>query len=286
MAPLSRIAALARRQHGVISLAQLTALGCSHDAVRHLVRTQRLWRVHRGVYALDGPLSSEGRAMAAVLACQGAVSHLSAAFLTGAVDARPTQTHVTVLCRSGAHGPRGVTVHHARTLTKADLTRHQGIPITSPARTILDCSPLLSANTLKEMLRRAEHSGLDLTTLDRPRIPRNLRRLLDRYVIGSGLTANQLEQRFYEICANAGLPRPEVQAWMPERRRVDFIWRDYGVIVETDGRTTHATLIAFSEDRARDRAHALAGLMTLRYTWAEVERDPELIAAELSRLLD
>ena len=238
------------------------------------------------MYALDGPLGAEGRAMAAVLACQGAVSHLSAAFLTGLTDARPTKTHVTVPGRSGAKGPHGVIVHHTQALTKADLTRHHGIPITSPARTILDCSPLLSAKALKEMLRRAEHDGLDLTTLDRPRIPRNLRGLLERYVIGSGLTANQLEQRFYEICANAGLPRPEIQAWMPERRRVDFIWRDYGVLVETDGRTTHATLIAFSEDRARDRAHALAGLTTLRYTWAEVERDPELVAAELSRLLD
>src|SRR3712207_4391394 len=173
MAPISRIAAIARRQHGVISLAQLTALGCSHDAVRHLVRTRRLWRVHRGVYALEGPLTPEGWAMAAVLACRGAVSHLSAAFLTGVFDARPTQTHVTVVQRVGTRGPKGVTVHHAKSLTKADLTRHLGIPITSPARTIRDCSPLLNAKALKEMLRHAEQNGLDLARLDRPGIPKN-----------------------------------------------------------------------------------------------------------------
>ncbi len=224
--------------------------------------------------------------MAAVLACRGAASHLSAAFLTGAFDARPLNTHILVLGRTGTTGPSGVAVHHARHLTKADLGRHRGIPITSPARTIVDCAPLLDDRRLKEMLRRYEHDGLDLTTLRRPGIPRNLRRLLDRYVIGSGLTANQLEQRFYEICAEAGLPLPEIQAWMPDRRRVDFVWHAQRLIAETDGRDTHATLIAFTDDRARDRAHLLAGYRTVRYTWGEVEHEPELVAGELSRLLD
>jgi hypothetical protein len=286
MAPLSRITALARRQHRVISLGQLRRLGCSYETVRHLVCTQRLWRVHRGVYALDGPLGAEGRAMASVLACRGAVSHLSAAFLTGLVDRRPAQTHITVLGRSGVTGPHGVTVHHARHLTKGDMARHLGIPVTSPARTVLDCSPLLGAKALKEMLRRAEHDGLDLTTLGQHGIPRNLRRLLDHYVVGSGLTANQLEQRFYEICATAGLPPPEVQAWFPAQRRVDFVWHPQRLIAETDGRRAHDSFIAFTDDRARDRAHAIAGYTTVRFTWREVELEPDLVADDLSRLRD
>ena len=83
-------------------------------------------------------------------------------------------------------------------------------------------------------------------------------------IVGSGLTANELEARFYELCARIGFPRPEVQVRMPERRRIDFLFRDLGLIVETDGRRTHGTFVAFLDDRVRDRAHTLAGYRTLR----------------------
>ncbi len=63
--------------------------------------------------------------------------------------------------------------------------------------------------------------------------------------------------------------------------RVDFAWPEHGLIVETDGRGTHDTFIAFTDDRVRDRAHVLAGYTTLRFTWAEVEHDPETVIADL-----
>ena len=134
---------------------------------------------------------------------------------------------------------------------------------------------------MKDLLRQAEHDGLDLRTLIKPGIPANLRRLLDRYVIGSGLTASELEARFYEICAGANLPLPEIQARFAERRRIDFVWHHLRLIVETDGRRAHDSFIAFTDDRVRDREHFLSGYVTLRFTWWEVEHEPRLVAEQL-----
>jgi Transcriptional regulator, AbiEi antitoxin len=67
---------------GVVSLAQLRALGIGPRGVQHRAQTGRLRRVHRGVYAMGGAvLPREGRWLAAVLACgnDAVLSHLSAA---------------------------------------------------------------------------------------------------------------------------------------------------------------------------------------------------------------
>jgi len=78
------VSRVATRQHGVVSLAQLEALGLGASGVRDRVVAGRLHRVHRGVYSVGhSSLKIEGRWIAAVLACgEGAVlSHRSAAAL-------------------------------------------------------------------------------------------------------------------------------------------------------------------------------------------------------------
>ncbi|MGH2803592.1 MAG: type IV toxin-antitoxin system AbiEi family antitoxin domain-containing protein, partial [Thermoleophilaceae bacterium] len=63
-----RVAALATHQHGVVSRAQLIDLGLTDYAIRRQVRSARLHRVHRGVYAVGHPrLTLHGRFLAAVL---------------------------------------------------------------------------------------------------------------------------------------------------------------------------------------------------------------------------
>jgi len=283
MTTFTRIATLARRHHRLITGAQLAALEYSPEAVRHLVRTERLWRVHRGVYALEGPLTPRGWTLAAVLRCgpRCVASHLTAAAVLGLRETWPGRPHVTVARRSGATGPPSIAVHRSETLTRVDVDIVDAIPVTARLRTAVDCAPLLDAKNLKALLRRMEHDAVDLRELDRPGIPRNLRSVLHQYVTGSGLAANDLEASFYEICAHAGLPLPATQGAFPQRRRVDFVWHDLRLIAETDGRRTHDTFIAFTDDRVRDRAHTLAGYATVRFTWAEVELDAAMVAREL-----
>ena len=277
MTLLTRIATRARQR--VITLDELRGLGLSKDAVKHLVATERLWRLHRGVYALDPHPSKPSRAYAAVRRCEpdAYASRFTAAAILSWRDHWPAKPQVTVVGRSGARGPKEIEVHHARRL---EVGTCRGIPVTSPAQTVIDCAPYLGAQSLRALLRAAEYDGLDLTTLVRPGIPRSLRELLNRYVIGSGLTENELEAHFFELCAAAGVSLPQVQR-VRGRHRIDFVWHELGLIVETDGRRGHDTFIAFTDDRARDREHFLAGFATLRFTWFEVEQETEMVVEQL-----
>lgn len=280
MTPIQRVRGAAR--HRVISYARLLQLGYSREAIRHWVRTERLHRVHRAVYAVDDPrLSPEGRALAATLATGGYLSHRSAAALWRLLDFWPAMPQVTVAGTAGGRGPVGVELHHSTTLTSQTTRRRDGIPVTSVPRTLTDCARALHPHALKAAVQQAERlHGLKLRDLDRPGIPARLRSLLDSYLAGAGVTANELEARFLEICAGAGLPRPDAQANF-DADRVDFSWPHLRLVVETDGRETHDNAIAFTDDRVRDRRRFAAGYATLRYTWAEVMRSGDMVAVEL-----
>jgi hypothetical protein len=178
--------------------------------------------------------------------------------------------------------PKGIDLHHSSTLRKRDIIIAQRIPCTSIPRTIIDCAPLVETDAeLKALIRQSERvHRFDIRKLDHPGTPTNLQRVLDKYVRTSGFTANDMEAAFFEICARAGIPLPDRQVLVGPYR-VDFIWEDLKLIVETDGRESHAIATAFVDDRRRDRRNAADGYLTIRFTWAEIEYEPELVLAEL-----
>ena len=101
------MAALAWRQHGLMSRRQLTVLGIRANAVAHRVALGRLHRVHQGVYALGHLERTSGpRWMAAVIACgSGTVlSHLDAAALWGIYKGAGALVHVTTTSARGRTG--------------------------------------------------------------------------------------------------------------------------------------------------------------------------------------
>jgi very-short-patch-repair endonuclease len=141
---------------------------------------------------------------------------------------------------------------------------------------------------LRAAVRQAERvHRLDLSALrDRVATPRTdvahgrLFALLSAYVPETGLTDSELEARFFELCARHRLPTPERQVAIGSYR-VDFLWRDLKLVVETDGRETHDSDVAFLEDRVKDRALTRLGYEVLRFTWAEVTLRPGVVAAEV-----
>jgi predicted transcriptional regulator of viral defense system len=147
-----RLAALAKRQHGVVSLGQLLDLGLSLKGIAERVRTGRLHRIHRGVYAVSpARLRTEGYWLAAVLACgPGAVlSHRSAASLWELRAAAAPAIDVTVPSRSGRKRRRGIRVHRSSRLTAEEVMTREGIPVTTVARTLLDLADVLPSQALK-----------------------------------------------------------------------------------------------------------------------------------------
>ena len=138
--------------------AQLLALGLNSAAISYRVRTGRLHRVHRSVYSVGRPpRTAHERASAAVLACGpgAALTHRSALALWELADRWGFGFEVSV--RSDGR-PNGIRTHLRTDLRPRDFRRQDGIRVTSPARTLLDCAPLLSqkalARAVNEALRR------------------------------------------------------------------------------------------------------------------------------------
>jgi hypothetical protein len=126
------IAAVAEGQHAVVGLRQLETLGLAERTIQQRATAGRLFRRYRGVYSIVPPrlLSREGQWMAAVLASgPGAVlSHRSAAALHALRLHNGTKIDVTIPGRVHRVQP-GITIHRSTTLTDADLTEVDGIPV-------------------------------------------------------------------------------------------------------------------------------------------------------------
>jgi hypothetical protein len=293
------IAALAARQHGVVALAQLEALGLGRSGARDRVASGRLHRVHGGVFAVGHPLlTRRGRLMAAVLACGegAALSHRSAAALRGLRTAERAGIDVT---SRGCAGRRraGIRAHSAATLAPCDVGVVDGIPCTSLARTLLDLAEVAPARELERALDRAEELRvLDmqpiLDVLDRSRGRRGaaaLRAVLADHDAGSTPTRNELEEAFLATCRDARLPPDAVNAWIPYPAgggaEGDFVWRAERLDVEVDGRGVHATRRAFEHDRRRDQRLTMLGWRVVRFSWRQVMSEPATVAEVLRELL-
>jgi REase_MTES_1575/Transcriptional regulator, AbiEi antitoxin len=289
-----RIAAIAARQHGVVARTQLRQLGLKETAIARRLEAGRLHPVHRGVYAVGHPLlSRHGRWTAAVLACgRGAVlSHGSAAALWELRPAAGTGIDVTVPGTGRRRRP-GVTIHRARGLSAEELDVHRGIPVTTPARTVLDLAATLAPRALEHLLDQAEILGL----ADEPALrtvaaahaghrgSAKLRGVLDEHVAGTTLTKSELEERMLGLCIARGLPRPRVNH-RAAGLEVDFLFADDRVVVETDSWRFHRTRSAFERDRERDAILARAGFRVLRFTHRQLVNEPETAARTLAAAL-
>jgi predicted transcriptional regulator of viral defense system len=256
-----RMAAVARRQHGVVSFAQLRACGFTIDGVRGLVRRGELRRCHRGVYLL-GPLLGPGaREMAAVLACgSGAVaSHRSAAYLYAILPrpAQPGRVQVTV---PGRHlsGNAQIVVHQTVSLRPHEIRERDGIPVTAPIRALMDLAGCCDDSELEAAvaeafaLRLVNRATLLRATRTAPgrRGAARLTELLDG-ACRPKHTRSRPERKLLAAIRAAGLPDPETNVKLGGWE-VDFLWPEARLVVEVDAYSTHSSPRAFERDRRKD----------------------------------
>ncbi len=273
--PSARIAVVAGRQHGIVTVAQLAATGLDKSAVSRRVRAGHLHRLYRGVYALGNPSPSpQGRWLAAVFACgDGAVlSHTSAAALWKLLKPVAGPVHVTTPSLNGRSRRQGIVVHRSASLGAASpspTTRRDRIPVTTPQRTIDDLRGLVEPYRERRSIRQAELAGyrLDAATTRRTR-----------------RTRSDLELAFLRLWARHGIRRPEVNVrvggWT-----VDFLWRAERVAVETDFYAYHRGSVAFEDDHRRDLDLRGAGFAVRRYTDRQLEDSPAAVVADLRAAL-
>ena len=294
--PWVAVAELAARQHGVVSLLQLRRLGFTDRETQYRVRVGHLHRIHRGVYAVGHErLTENGHYMAAVLACgeHTALSHRSAAALLGLRPCTRTVVEVSVSGRQ-ARSRRGIQAH-AGTLLTRDVALIDGIPCTTPARTLLDLAEVVDSQTLAKALERTQI----LRTFDLRQFEDVLGRAQGRRgapTLASLIadlteprpTRSELERAFLAACERASVPPPLVNSLVEVggvAYEVDFLWPEHRLAVETDGFETHGTRAQFERDRLRDQRLLLAGYRVLRFTWRQVMHEGQVVTATVGGVL-
>lgn len=284
------IARIARGQRGLVTRHQMVSAGMSSAAIAHRVALGRLHRMHRGVYLVGHEIPPVlARELAAVLACGvGAVlSHRSAAALWSLPSAPQRELDVTTDQRGRSQRP-GLRVHRVRTLPAGDRTRRHAVPVTTPARTLLDLSQVVGRRELQRAFeeaaaRRLVRAESLLAELERAAGRRGsvaLRTLIQRSA-GPALTRSEAEARLLALVRAADLPPPETNVAVG-RYEVDLLWRAQALVVEVDGYAFHSSPAAFERDRLRDARLSAAGLRVTRVTWSQIVETPEALIARLA----
>lgn len=283
-----QIARIALREHA-LGRQRLLELGLGAEAIKHRLRTGRLVQLHRGVYALPGaPPTREQRWAAAVIACGdgAALSHLPAAALWRLRPLDPLVIDVSSPSRR-KRLRNGVRVHRPSTLDPKDLTRRDGIGVTTVPRTLIDLAEVLGTRSLERTLDEAEY----LRLLDRQAVQDALERnatrtgaarlkaALARHEPGTTRTRSQFEEAFFVLTRQAGLPQPGVNVRLGPWT-IDFLWPDQRLAVETDGRRSHVRIRQRESDSTRNAWLIAHGYRPLRLTWAQVmDRPDEVLGA-------
>ena len=281
-----RIAELAGRQFNRVSRRQLLGLGMSVRAVNHRLAVGRLVIAEEGVYAVAPLLEDDewGRWMGATLTAPGSV--LSEASAAAAWGCWSVPRRFETVTRPGSGGPRwhgGVRAYRSSTLDR-DCTTLRGIPITTPARTLLDvarwCGDRALARAVREAIRLETTSLPEIgDLLGRHRGRRGTRRLavvLARY---SGLPLERArsgsEIRAMEVLRNANRPMPRLNVHVAGEE-ADLSWPRERLVIEIDGGPYHLDI---GEDERKEATWRAAGWTVRRLPSDDVYSHPSRLLA-------
>lgn len=290
--PDVRILALARLQSGVLTVAQLRALGLGADAVRTRVRRGQYRRLWRGVIWTEAELHPEPpwrtRATGALLlhgpaAKLGLQSAATALVIAGA-DARNDDIHVVLPRGNERHQVEGIRLH-TWPVPPERTSVVDGLRTTDVVQTLADLVPRLPRHQAVSVLDSALNRGLvsddDLVLAEglaagRPgcEVARPWWQLAD------ARSQSVLETWTRLDCIDGGVPPDELQHPVRDRSGVllgygDLAWlRDQArpLIGEADGAAVHGAVPALYSDRLRANNFTAAGVRIIRFTWRDARR--------------
>ncbi|MGI8580060.1 MAG: type IV toxin-antitoxin system AbiEi family antitoxin domain-containing protein [Solirubrobacteraceae bacterium] len=262
------VAAVAARQRGLVTHAQLLDAGVPRRTITRRLAGGQLHRLHQGVYlvghAVPPPLALE---LAALLACgpTAALSHRTAGALYRIFPSWTGPIEVTIpdrRCR-----PRPGLSPHAAKLDEDEVTTRHGLRLTTPARTLRDLATILDPATLERATNEAQVLGLIPPDTTRP-----------------GITRSEAERLLLALLRRAGLPPTKTNIKV-ENHEVDALYEQAGLVVEMDGYAFHRTRASFENDRRRDAVLLAAGYRVMRVTWRQLTEEPEALVARLATAL-
>ncbi|HEX8742069.1 MAG TPA: type IV toxin-antitoxin system AbiEi family antitoxin domain-containing protein [Thermoleophilaceae bacterium] len=287
-----RLARLASARKGVVTTSELLRAGVSEMEIRRRVEKGLLIRQYRGVYRVGHAApSTQSDYLAAVKAC-GEGTYLcgrAAAYHQGLLPLTRDPPPAEVMCPT-ERNVQGVRTRRCRAIHPLEVATHEGIPVTTVPRTLLD----LAATEAEDVLARACHeAGVRWRTS-----PSRVLAVLNRHPRAKGaaklrrvlagetpVTLSRLERGFLEALDEASLPRPSQINRRVGSKRVDCCWPEHGVTVELDSYRFHNSRHSWEQDRTRDREARARGDELRRYTWADVFEDRHQMLTELHALL-
>ncbi|WP_375482346.1 type IV toxin-antitoxin system AbiEi family antitoxin domain-containing protein [uncultured Jatrophihabitans sp.] len=276
-------------QFGVVTARQAYAAGWTSAALRHAVAVGTLRRLRAGVYAVPAPRTGDAAVDAASDLRQAAVAVAIAhrrSTLTAAsalvvygvplLDPSP-QPCVTFARRFRGHID-GAHLHRARLWT-GQIRRLGPVLLTTPERSLADLARergvdagVVSADAGLR-LGVCSSADLDAAVQDCRGWP-FARRAAEALTAAHPGAESALESLSRLRITRAGLPAPrtQVEIRVSDRfvGRVDFYWDEPGVVGEADGRGKYTDpQVLYDEKRRQERLEA-AGLIVVRWGWAEL----------------
>ena len=287
---------LAARQYSLAQRNQLLALGMTPRQIQARVESRWFVPLHRNVYRLAGGQASPEQELLA--ACWGAgpgavASHASAGALWGLRGVEAKATEITVV-GDRHHRFAGVTSHRTDRLDDIDVSRRLRIPVTTPARTLLDLGAVVPVEVVEPaledaLLRRLVTFKLLLNTLERLGGPgRNgagvLRALVEERDPATAPTQSMLEDMLYRVVRRGGLPEP-VRQYEVAGVKLDGAYPDIRLGLEADSRIWHGGRL--DVQRNSDKANLLLahGWRVLHFTWFHLTRRARYVVGSIGQQL-
>jgi hypothetical protein len=290
------IAKVAATQYGTFTRTQARTEGLSDRQLRLRLEKGRIERLSLHVFRIAGcPPSWRQRLMAACLAAGdgAAASHRSAGALHRYDGHPPGIVEITVPQGRRDFRMPGVIVHSSAYWGDEDRTIVDGIPVSTPERTLCTLGAVATDAQVESALDSAERDHTvrrsDVTEVHADVRERGrtgvaaIGRILERRAELAGIPHSVLERKMLNLLEAHGLPLPACQ--VPIRRPdgklaiIDFFYDDLALGMEVDGNIAHATPTQRSADNARANDIELRDIRLIRFTYEQVIHEPDMVAA-------
>jgi very-short-patch-repair endonuclease len=297
MDPDALLAAHAAQHHGVFRGVHARMSGLTQRQIVDRIAEGRWQEILHDVYRISGaPLTWKGDLLAACWAggFRAVASGRSAAAMHGLPGGNRDLIEITCpRWRRARHA--GLVVHETQALAGVDVTVVDGIPVTTPARTMFDLGGCYGIGMVEYALENALRRGLvTLPELDatlrrlsrrgRPGGP-TLRQLVEARTGRRCATESEMETKLLRAIRAAGLPEPVVQyeVWAGGALigRVDFAYPDAHIAIEYDSDEHHSGRRARRRDRARRHELIAAGWLPIDIGPDELRRGATGVCAAI-----
>ncbi len=277
-------------QNGSISRRQLLGEGLSTAQIQRRLANGSLYAVHRGVYVLNPACISEKQRCTAALLAVGsdaALCGLTAAIVRGWWK-RTRLTEVNIMLQKKRRVP-GVRIWQNSTFDPGrDIVKFGGLALVRPEFMVAELGSVLTCFQLTNIISEAAYwQSFDVNCFKevaerwrgRPGIA-VARRAVSEYEAGRAGTRSHLEDRFVRLLAFHNLKMPDGAGVPIRSQEVDFVWFDRNLVVEVDG-PGHERPNSSCRDPAKDADLRDAGFRVVRFTQAQIVRNPKLVATQV-----